>query len=177
MSNVEVVTAVIAGQLGKINTGRINLVLHGDTPVAVYADVKNGRGPRGAKGEITARLPIIGSREVSRFGDDLDRERAALVVVFTVSGLINGVPYEDVTIWINDGQVTLPTLFSGTDRARQTLYGLGRAVRDEVAVMPGLMDQAWEAHVQGVMTRVAELRRYLDDVTAAAKGQISGVPA
>ena len=177
MSNKEVVTAVIEGQLAKIKTSRINLILHGANPVAVYADVKNGRGPRDAKGGVVMQLPIIGSRDVSRFGDELDRERAALVVVFTVTGIINGVPYDDVTIWINDGQVTLPTLFGGTDRARQTLYTLGRAVRDEVAAMPGLMDAAWADHCDGILSRVAEMRRYLDDVTAAAKRQISGVSA
>jgi hypothetical protein len=177
MSNAEVVTAVVEGQLAKINTGRVSLTLHGINPVTVYADVKNGRGARGAKGEVVMNLPIVGSRDLSRFGDELDRERAALVVVFTVTGIINGVPYDDVTIWINDGQVTLPTLFSGTDRARQTLYTLGRAVRDEVAAMDGLMDLAWEDHVNGVIAKVAEMRRYLDDVTAAAKRQLRAVSA
>ena len=176
MSNQEIVLGIIAGQLAKVNGGRINIDLHGDNPIAVYADVKNGRGPRDAKGGVTMKLPIIGSREVSRFGDELDRERASLVCVFTVSGIINGVPYEDTTIWINDGQVTLPTLFSGTDRARQLLYGLGRAVRDDLAVVGDLlMAEAWEDHVNGILSRVAEMRRYLDDVTAAAKGQIHGV--
>ena len=169
ISNKEVATAVIEGQLARVNGGRVSLALHGENPVAVYADVKNGRGPRDAKGGVVMQLPIIGSREVSRLGDELDRERAALVVVFTVSGAINGVPYSDVTIWINDGQVTLPTLFGGTDKARHTLYMLGRGVRDEVAKMDGLMDLAWEDHCDGILSRVAEMRRYLDDVTAAAK--------
>lgn len=176
MSNQEIVLGVIATRLAEINGNgrRINLDLHGDNPIAVYANVKNGRGPRGAKGEITAKLPIIGSHELSRLGDDLDRERASLVVVFTVGGVINSVEYSDVTIWINDGQVTLPTLFGGTDKARQTLYSLGRKVRDELAVVDDLlMAQAWEDHVNGVLSRVAEMRRYLDDVTAAGKRQLA----
>ena len=174
--NKEIVLGIIAGQLAKTNTGRINLDLEGENPIAVYADVKNGRGPRDAKGGVTARLPVIGSREVSRLGDELDRERAALVVVFSVSGTINGVEYSDVTIWINDGQVSLPTLFGGTDKARQTLYGLGRAVRDDLLVVGDLlMDAAWADHCDGILSRVAEYRAYLDVVTTAAKGQIAKV--
>jgi hypothetical protein len=171
MSNQEILLGIIAGQLTKINTSRVNLDLVGDNPITIYADVKNGRGPRGAKGEITAKLPIIGSREVSRLGDELDRERAALVVVFTVGGTINGVAYGDITIWINDGQVTLPTLFGGTDKARRTLYELGRAVRDDIAIVGDvLMADAWQDHVDGVLSRVLELTRYLDAVRAAAEG-------
>ena len=161
--NKEIVLGIIAGQLARVNGGRVSLDLHGENPIAVYADVKNGRGPRDAKGGVVMQLPVIGSREVSRLGDELDRERAGLVVVFTVSGAINGVAYSDVTIWINDGQVTLPTLFGGTDKARHTLYMLGRGVRDDLAVVGDvLMDAVWADHCDGILSRVAEMRRYLD---------------
>ena len=172
MSNQEIVLGIVADQLAKINTRRVKLDMEGLTPVAVYADVKNGRGPRGVKGEVMARLPIIGSRELSRLGDELDRERAALVVVFTVGGEINGVGFTDVTIWINDGQVSLPTLFSGTDKARHTLYMLGRAVRDELAVVGDvLMDAVWADHLDGVISRALDYRVYLNAVITAATAQ------
>lgn len=170
MDSKNVAMGIIDLHLRKINKrARVALTLDS---VACYATVKNGRGPRDVRGAVTDRLPIIGSHDVSRLGDELDRERAELVVVFTISGTINSVEYSDVTIWIQGNQVSLPTLFSGTKNAQDVLYELGRTIRDSVIDMPNLMDQAWEDHVNGVIAKVAEMRRYLDDVTAAAKRQL-----
>lgn len=166
---VEKATGIIEMHLRKINErSRVTLGLHGENPVNVYAQVKNGRGPRKANGEIAATLPIIGSRDLSRLGDDLDREWSETVVSFTVDGKINGVLYEDVTIWIQGESVTLPTLFAGTANAREILYELGRVVRDSVVRMPALQEQAWEMHLVGVVTRVQEYHAYLNAVVEGA---------
>ena len=161
---------IVAAELAKINERpRVQLMLTGEGSVQCFAQIKNGRGPRTAKGDIPVRLPIMGSRDISRIGDDLDRERAELVVVFTVSGIINGVLYEGVSIWIQGDGVSLPTLFSGTQAASAILYRLGRAVRDRVVAMPALMDQAWEGHVAAELAKIKELTDYLDAVTAATE--------
>jgi len=160
---------IVEMHLRKINTrSRVTLTLTGENPVNVYAQVKNGRGPRSASGEIVARLPIIGSRDLSRHGDELDRERSEIVVSFTVSGIINGVPYSDVTVWIQGDQVSLPTLFSGTKNARDVIYELGRTVRDSIVRMPALHEQAWQAHLDGVISHVGEQMAYLAAVARAA---------
>jgi len=174
MDSKRAATGIVEMHLRKINErSRVTLALHGENPVACYSDVKNGRGPRDGKGRVVGSLPIIGSREVSRLGDELDRERAEMVVVFTVSGTINGVEYNDVTIWIAGDQVSLPTLFSGTKNARDVLYELGRTARDSFVRMDKLQEQAWQDHVVGVTRRVDEMRAYLDAVTAAATGMLA----
>jgi hypothetical protein len=166
---VEKATGFIKIYLRAANTNpRVMLGLHGENSVNVYAQVKDGRGPRTATGAVAARLPIIGSRELSRLGDDLDRERAETVVVFTVDGKINGVLYEDVTIWIIGDQVTLPTLFAGTDKARGVLYELGRKVRDAVVKADTMQAQAWDAHLLGVINRAKEYHAYLNAVVESA---------
>jgi hypothetical protein len=180
---VEKATAIIEMKLRTINERpRVQLMISGTNPVNVYSTVNNGRGPRNVTGEITSRLPIIGSRDLSRMGDDLDRERAELVVVFTISGIINGVPYDNVTIWIQGNarelsdQVSLPTNFSGTKNASHIMYELGRQVRDHVVRMPNLEEQAWQAHLAGVISRVGEHMVYLAAVARAAEAQqLAGV--
>ena len=169
MNSTEALQVVLDSELAAINARpRVVLALES---VQFFMQVRDGRGPRKANGEIVARLPIIGSRDISRIGDDLDRERAELVVVFTVSGKINGLLVEGTSIWIQGDRVSLPTLAGGTPKATTILYDLGRAVRDRVVGSTELADDAWQKHLGDVLNRVAELTAYLNAVATAAKGQ------
>lgn len=164
----EAVTAMINGVLRKANAKprvRLSLV---DAP-NYYADVQNGRSPSG--------LPITGSHEMYRLADDLDRAAARLTVVFTVSGQINGVDFDKVTIWITDGRATLPTLFEGTAKARQVLYDVGadvaRLVRDDRV----LMDSAWIDHLNRLDVRLTERADFLAAVRVKLHESLSGALA
>lgn len=132
---------------------RVDLVLV-DVPT-VSVDVRDGREPRG--------LPVHGEHSLGRLGQELDRERGSLVVVFTVSGRINGIDYDDVRIWIQNGQVTLPTLFHGTDNARRILYAMACDARDRITRSAGedVYTAAWAAHLRNLSGRIAEREAYL----------------
>jgi hypothetical protein len=133
---------------------RVELVLTGVPNF--YADVRDGREPRG--------LPIHGEHALGRLGQELDRERARLVVVFSVSGRINGVDFDDVTIWLQGGQATLPTLLNATDNARRVLYAMARDAVDRIARECGddVLTAAWVGHLAGLAVRIKERQNYLD---------------
>jgi hypothetical protein len=149
------VTAIIEAVIGQANAQpRVNLRLDGAPNY--YADVKNGRAPRG--------LPLTGSHEMYRMADELDREAAELVVVFDISGFINGIEYDKVTVWINGGRVSLPTLFHGTDKARSRLYNIGREVSELVSRDALLMTDAWIDHLDRLAVKLDERAAFIDAV-------------
>lgn len=152
-----VVVASIAAE--KASRGRVSLIMGVRAPSAhVEARGGNVRG-----------LPLDGAhRDLSRVADQLDRSAARLTVIFHLTGVINSVPYKDVAIWIEGGQVSLPTLFEGTEKARSILYGIGRAVRDELAGHPEIMAAAWADHVEGIRAQVRDSQAYLAAVEARA---------
>jgi hypothetical protein len=131
---------------------RVALRLVGD--VSIYADVRDGREPRG--------LPSHGEHALNRLGQELDRERAHLVIVFEVDGTINGVDQGNVRIWIEESRPSLPTLFAGTAAARRVLYDLATRVpeylwRSEAMVL----DVAWSEHLRDLSKRIGEREAYL----------------
>ena len=150
-------TALVRGAVEraivKANGSRTRLVLHEDR-VSVYADVSDGREPRG--------LPNHGEHALGRLGQELDRERARLVIAFAVTGHINGVVYDNVSIWIQGDRASLPTLFSGTDAARRVLYGIAERVQESTwRSAPLVMDAAWRAHLVSLSARIGEREAYL----------------
>jgi hypothetical protein len=101
----------------------------------------------------------------------LDRERARLVVVFSVSGRINGVDFDDVRIWLEGDQATLPTLLNATDNARRILYSMARDAVGRITrtCREDATDAAWVAHLRNLSGRIAEREAYL----SALQGKIS----
>jgi len=132
---------------------RVDLVLT-DVP-SVHVDVRDGREPRG--------LPVHGEHSLGRLGQELDRERGRLVVTFSVTGRINGVDFDNVRIWIEGGQVTLPTLLNATDNARRILYAMARDAVDRITRGAGVdvYTAAWAEHLRNLSGRIAEREAYL----------------
>ena len=147
------VRGAISRAIEQTNGGRVRLALV-DAGVNVFADVRDGREPRG--------LPNHGEHALGRLGQELDRERAQFVMVFTVTGTINGVAYDKVTVWIQGERASLPTLFPGTDAARRVLYSLAERVQEYTwRNAPLLMDAAWRSHLVSLSARIGERELYL----------------
>lgn len=156
-----VVRGAVKSAVTRANTGRVRLALAGgdEAKVSVFAEVRDGREPRG--------LPLHGEHALGRLGQELDRERARLVMVFTIAGTVNGVTYDGVTIWIQGDRASLPTLFAGTDAARKVFYGIAERVQELTwRHAPLLLDAAWRDHLRGLAARVGEREAYLAAIQA-----------
>lgn len=156
-------TIIFAAILPENAKPRVNLRLI-EVP-NYYADVKDGRAPR--------NLPLTGSHEMYKLADQLDRDAARLVTVFTVAGTINGVDFDKVTIWINGTDVSLPTLYTGTEKARTLLYMLGRTVAEKIVAIPAILDDAWQEHLRGLDARLDERAAFIAAVRAELAAQLT----